>query len=135
MKKSSKKEWIAFLVSLLMTAVIGVGMLAIGVNSVLNKHGAPIASAMPNQATSSATPDTVVMAKADVEQLQSLVTQYQQREQQYQQREQQYQQQLNTAQQQIDQNAQTMQQVQQLLAFLQTRGAIQVDSNGRITVP
>jgi hypothetical protein len=138
MKNFTNKEWIALLVSLLMTALIGVGMLAIGVNSVLNKHGVAIA----NQVTPTTTPDTVVMSKADVDQLQNLVaqyqqreTQYQQREQQYQQREQQYQQQLNTAQQQIDQDAQTLQQVQTLLQFLQSRGAIRIDSNGRITVP
>jgi capsule polysaccharide export protein KpsE/RkpR len=62
-----------------------------------------------------------------IAQLQSLVTQYQAREQQYQAA-------LTSDNQQLSQASQEMQMIQQLLAYLQNRGLIQIDNQGQITI-
>ena len=118
-----KKELSAIFISLLITLVIGVGMLAVGLNSVTNKNAIPIKDS-PVAASS----DPASSPAAQIAQLQDLVSQYQQREQQYQQE-------LDTAQQQLNQDQQAMQQVQSLLLFLQNRGVISIDGSGRIRVP
>jgi len=117
----------------IITGLVGLGMLAIGVNAVLNPNTVAASNAPGDPATnvSAASPD----AQAQVNQLQDLVAQYQNREKQYQaqlnqyqSREQQYQAQLNQADTQL-------QQVQQLLMELQRRGLIRINSDGSILLP
>ncbi len=133
-----KKQLIALVAAILMTACVGISILAIGGFAFFNPNGvqpanSPVQAASGSQASSvSAVQQS--QEQAEIQQLQSLVAQYQQREQQYQQREQQYQQQLQQASQQVQQAQQQMQQVQMLLAALQQRGLITVTNDGRIFI-
>ena len=157
-----KKQVPALIASVIITLVIGLGMVVVGASAAFNKNGVPVrdspysaSSAQPGAAGStqntagsaaqevtSDQPGAAGSAQAQIQQLQALVAQYQQHEQQYQQREQQLiqqqqqlQDQVNADQQQLGQANQQMEQVQRLLEFLQRRGIIQVDQDGRIFVP
>ena len=65
---------------------------------------------------------------------QALIAQLQAQVAQYQAREQQYQAALNSDNQQLSQAASEQQMIQQLLAYLQQRGVISIDSQGNIYV-
>jgi uncharacterized protein YlxW (UPF0749 family) len=126
-----KKQLIALLTAFLMTAFVGISILAIGGVALFNPNGVT-ASNSRAQAVQSA--DAGAAAETQIQQLQSLVAQYQAREQQYQARERQYQQQLNQTNVQVQQAQQQMQQIRLLLQALQERGLITVTSNGQIFI-
>ena len=117
-----KKHIPAFLAAFLMTAFLALAMGVVTVNAFVNKNSAPVAD---TQTTGSGD-------QAQIAQLQSLVQQYQDREQQYKDREQQYQQMIHDQQAQLDAANQQIEQFNQFLLFLQSRGVVSVDDEGRV---
>ena len=126
-----KKQLIAILAALLMTACVGGSMLAIGGVALFNPNGT---IATNSQAQAAQAVDTSTSQQPQIQQMQALIAQYQTRDQQYQARESQYQQQLSQANSQVQQAQQQMQQIQALLNALQERGLITVTSDGRIFI-
>lgn len=121
----------ALIAATIITALIGLGMLAIGVDAALNSSSLPggdnLASLTTIVTTASAnTPDD--RAQAQIGQLQDLVAQYQNREKQYQAR-------LNELSQRLSQANSQVQQLQGILTELQNRGVIRILSDGTIQVP
>jgi len=136
------KQIQALVAAIVVTAVIGLGMLAIGVNAALNTNTVPVNDSPPS--VSAAANDSQISAQdsgnlvaqyqdrekqyqtqlsqanAKIQQLNSLVTQYQDREKQYQA-------QLSQA------NAQA-QGLQNILNELQRRGIIRINSDGTIQI-
>lgn len=130
-----KKQLVALSAAVLITACVGLAMLAIGGAALFNKNGVTAANSSTDaSAVAQVSVQQQQQDAAQIQQLQSLVAQYQSREQQYQQREQQYQSQLNQANAQVQQLQAQMQQVQALLIALQQRGLIAVTSDGRIMI-
>ena len=115
-----KRQIPALLAVFLITGFMTLTMSVVGVNALFNKNSVPVAN--------STVPDS---QQAQIAQLQDLVKQYQAREAQYQQREQEYQKREQQYQQQL---AQATSQMQQLLFALQSRGLIQVQSDGQIFI-
>lgn len=126
-----KKQFMAVLIAVLMTACVGISIFAVGGAALLNKNGVTVSDSSPQVSLVS---DTNPSGGDQVAQLQDLVSQYQDREQQYQQREQQLQNQLAQANTQIAQDQQLLQQVQSLLGALQQRGLISITNDGRIRI-
>jgi uncharacterized surface protein with fasciclin (FAS1) repeats len=120
-----KKQFIAFLAAFVITGIVGLSMLIVGVNAAVNPNGVQVSNSPAQAATISST--TSLSDQTQVAQLQNLIAQYKTREQQYQTA-------LQSDNTQLNQAAQEMQMVQQLLAYLQNRGIIQIDSQGQITV-
>jgi uncharacterized protein YlxW (UPF0749 family) len=120
-----RKQIVAFLAAFIITGIVALSMLVIGVSAAVNPNGVAVSNspttAVVNAASSSNS------TQSQIAQLQSQVAQYQAREQQYQTA-------LNNDNQQLSQAAQEMQMIQQLLAYLQNRGLIQIDNQGQITV-
>jgi TolA-binding protein len=112
----SMKRLQALVAAVIITSLMGLGMLAIGVNAALNPNTVAVSNAPGG--TSDNVSATSAQAQAQINQLQDLIKQYQNREQQYQA-------QLNQA------NAQ-LQQYQALLVELQRRGLIRINSDGSI---
>jgi len=130
-----KKQFIALLAALLMTACVGGAMLAISGVALFNPNGTVAANSQaqvvdPNSNQQSQNSNQ----QSQIQQLQNLVAQYQTRDQQYQAREAQLQQQLGQANVQVQQSQQQMQQIQALLNALQQRGLITLTSDGRIFI-
>ena len=109
----------ALAAAVIITTLVGLGMVAIGVNAALNPNTVAVSDAPgdPSQSVSAASPD----AQAQVRQLQDLVAQYQDREKQYQA--------------QLSQASAQLQQYQQLLMELQRRGLIRINGDGSILLP
>lgn len=126
-----KKQFMAILAALFITACVGASIFGIGGAALLNRNTAPVADSSSQVTMIS---DTNLSQQDQVAQLQSLVSQYQDREQQYQQREQQLKDQLSQANTQVQQDRQLLQQVQSLLGALQQRGLISVTNDGRILI-
>jgi septal ring factor EnvC (AmiA/AmiB activator) len=120
------KQIPALIAALVITAIIGVAMFAVGANALMNTNTLPVTNG-PASASSAADPN-LSQAQDQIQQLQSLVAQYQSREQQYQQ-------QLNQATQQLNQENAQIQSFQELLLELQRRGVIMIRSDGRILIP
>lgn len=120
-----KKQLPAILASFLITLVIGLGMVIMGSDAVLNPNGVPVQNS----------PTVITPANAGTADSQSQVAQLQNLVSQYQQREQQYQTELTTAQNQLNQDATTIQQFQRLMQIMQSRGLITIDQNGRVFLP
>src|SRR5512137_844716 len=120
-----RKQVIAALFAFIITALVALSMLVVGVNAAFNPNGVK-ASDSPSQAVANNSTSTS-SSQAQINQLQSQVAQYQAREQQYQAA-------LNSDNQQFSQASQEIQMIQELLAYLQNRGLIQIDNQGRITV-
>jgi len=120
-----RKQIVAFLFAFIITAIIALSMLVVGVNAAFNPNGVKVSnspsSAIANNSTNTSS------SQEQIVQLQSLVAQYQAREQQYQAA-------LNSDNQQLSQASQEIQMIQQLLAYLQSRGLIQIDNQGQISV-
>jgi ABC-type lipoprotein release transport system permease subunit len=110
-----RKKLIALLAAILITGTIAMAMLVVGVNAMTNQNGTPVSSS------------PALSDQAQIAQLQSLVAGYQAREQQYQAA-------LDDDNQQLAQAASTMQNIQQLLAYLQSQGLIQIDNQGQIYI-
>ncbi len=129
------KQIIALVAALLVTGLVGLGMLAIGVNAATNPNSVPVSDSPQSAAVSNAPADP----SASSARLNDLIAQYQAREKQYQaqinqlnnlikqyqSREQQYQTQLNQV------NAQA-QQLQSILLELQRRRIIRILNDGTV---
>mgnify|MGYP001179483995 CR=1 FL=1 len=120
-----KKQYTALLVAFAVTICMGAGMLLVSGSALLNKHGLPVANS-PAQATATAVVTSA--EQAQIQQLQSLVTQYQTREVKYQSE-------LSSAGQQLQQATDQLRQYQMLLSALQNRGIIAIDASGRVSIP
>ena len=120
-----KKHYTAILAAFLITMCIGAGMLLASGSAYLNKNGIPVAN---SPASATATAVVTSAQEAQIQQLQSLVDQFQKREVQYQSE-------LATASQQLQSANAQLQQYQFVMAALQNRGIINIDQNGRISVP
>jgi peptidoglycan hydrolase CwlO-like protein len=120
-----KKQYTALLAALAVTICIAAGMLLVSGSALLNKNGIPVADS-----PASATATAVVRSaeQAQIQQLQSLVNEYQTREAKYQSE-------LNDAGQQLQQANDQLRQYQVLLTALQSRGIINIDPNGRVSLP
>ncbi len=125
-----RKQVIALFAAMLITGFIAMSMVVIGANAMTNQNGTAAAnsittaaSAAGSTASSSASSDQA----AQIAQLQAQIAQYQAREQQYQAA-------LSSDNTQLTQAASEVQMIQQLLAYLQNHGLIQIDSQGQITV-
>ena len=123
-----RKQLIAFIAAVLITGTIALSMFVVGANALANQNGT-VASNSPSSQSSVATTGSTTTSsdQGQIAQLQSLVAQYQSREQQYQSA-------LNADNTQLTQAASEMQTIQQLLAYLESRGIIQIDNQGQITV-
>ena len=119
-----KKHYTALLAAFAITMCIGAGMLLVSANAFLNKNGSPVAD---SPAAATATAEVKSAEQAQIQQLQSLVTEYQAREAKYQAE-------LKTAGQDLQQANNQIRQYQLVLMALQDRGYIDVNSNGQITI-
>ena len=113
------KHFSAIITALLITAVIGFGIVVIGVNAMTNRNtvalqNSPNTSLVGTSNTSSDPATSSSSASADVQQLQ---------------------QQLSDTQAQLEQATQAVQQYQELLRALQQRGVIVIGQDGRIYLP
>jgi len=123
-----RKQLIAIIAAVLITGTIALSMFVVGTNALANQNGTTASnSSSSTSSTATAGSPSTSSDQAQIAQLQSLVAQYQAREQQYQTA-------LNTDNTQLSQAAAEMQTVQQLLAYLESRGIIQINSQGQITV-
>jgi len=120
-----RKKIIALMAAIVITGTIAFSMFAVSVNAMANQNGTTVSNS-PGSITTPAS-STASSDQAQIAQLQSLVTQYQAREQQYQTA-------LNNDNTQLSQAASQMQMIQQLLAYLQNHGLIQIDSQGQIYI-
>jgi chromosome segregation ATPase len=119
-----RKQIVALLAAILITGAIAMSMLVIGANAMTNRNGTAVSNSPAAVAGSTATSPS---DQAQIAQLQAQIAQYQAREQQYQTA-------LASDNQQLTQAASEMQTIQQLLAYLQQHGLIQIDSQGQIYV-
>lgn len=119
------KKMPAFIAAVVITALIGVAMLAIGINAFFNPNTVALADAPGASQPGSAQLDT---SGDQLQQLQELVNQYQQRDQQYQQR-------LDEAAQRLNEANSQVQAYQKILIELQRRGVIQINQNGMVLIP
>jgi len=111
----------ALFTALVITTVIGLGILVIGVNALTNTNTVALQNS-PNSSITANDPannnantgGSSATASSDVQQLQ---------------------QQVSALQSQLDQANQTIQQYQSLLSVLQQRGIIHIDQNGNIYLP
>ena len=118
------KHFTALLAALGMTAIVGLALLGIGLNAMVNRNVVQTQDA-PSGATTS---QISVASSNQLDQMQSLIQQYQARDQQYQS-------QLNTVLQQLNQRNAQLQQFTQLLLELQNRGLILIQPDGTILIP
>ncbi len=129
------KQIQAFVAAAIVTALVGFGMLAIGVGAALNPNSVPVSDSPDSPALAVGAADapapsgsaTDVIAQyqsrekqyqEQIDQLNNLIAQYQNREKQYQS--------------QLDQVDTQVQQLQAVLNELQRRGIIRIQSDGTI---
>jgi peptidoglycan hydrolase CwlO-like protein len=111
----------AIIMAFVITAVIGLGIMVVGVNALTNTNTVPLQNS-PNgslaandkNASSSSSAPQSAPASTDAQQLQ---------------------QQVSDLQSQLDQANQAVLQYQTLLNALQQRGVIQIDSSGNVYIP
>jgi septal ring factor EnvC (AmiA/AmiB activator) len=120
-----KKQYSALLAAFLITMCVGAGMLLVSGSALMNPNGLPVAD---SPAAATATAQVHSAEQAQIQQLQSLVNEYQAREAKYQSE-------LNDAGQQLQQATDQLRQYQVLLTALQSRGIINIDANGRVSLP
>ena len=120
-----RKQIVAFLAAFLITGVVALAVFVVGASALVNPNGTAVSNSPTQAAATNST--SSASDQAQIAQLQSLVSQYQAREQQYQAA-------LQNDNAQLNQAASELQMVQQLLAYLQNRGLIQIDHQGQITV-
>ena len=109
----------AIITAIVITAVVGLGIMVIGVNALTNPNTVPLqnspnASLSANNLTSGSSASPSASGSTDVQQLQ---------------------QQVSSLQSQLNQASQEIQQYQSLLVVLQQRGVIRIDSKGNIYLP
>jgi peptidoglycan hydrolase CwlO-like protein len=117
----------ALIAAAVTTALIGLGVLTIGVNAASNPDSVPVSDS-PVAAATVSTSAPSAQLQTQIDQMQNLINQYQDREKQYQAEISSMSQKLSDA------NVQ-VQQLQQVLVALQQRGVIQITRDGRIFVP
>jgi TolA-binding protein len=110
----------AITTALIITAIIGLGIMVIGVSAFTNKNVVPLQNSPNANTASSSTISSVNTAQSSG----STTAQVQQ-----------LQQQVSDLQSQLDQASQIVTQYQNLLLVLQQRGVISIDSNGNIYLP
>jgi biotin-(acetyl-CoA carboxylase) ligase len=115
------KHITALLAALGMTAIVGLALLGIGLNAMMNRNTVQTQDAPSSSTIQAASP-------AQVDQVQSLIQQYQARDQQYQS-------QLDTVIQELNQRNAQIQQFTRLLLELQNRGLIFIQPDGTILIP
>jgi uncharacterized protein YlxW (UPF0749 family) len=121
------KQFGALLAAILITGAIVLSMFVVGANAMTNQNGTAVSNS-PASAAAAVTSNTNSSSdQATIAQLQAQIAQYQAREQQYQTA-------LNSDNAQLSQVASQQQMIQQLLAYLQNRGIITIDSQGNIYV-
>ena len=113
------KHLSALLTALVITAIIGLGIIVIGVSALTNTNtvaiqNSPNASLTASDPVSANSTGTSATTPSDVQQLQ---------------------QQVNSLQSQLSQSNQALQQYQSLISVLQQRGIIFIDQNGNIYLP
>ena len=116
----SQKQWPAIVAALSITLIVGLTILALGLNALFNTNVVPAKAASLTDQTSRAD-------QATIDQLQSLVDQYQARETQYQTE-------LQQAADQLSQSNTQVQQYQDLITALQNAGVIQISPDGWVFV-
>lgn len=121
-----RKQIVALLAAMLITGTIAMSMLVIGVNAMTNQNGTTVSNSLASSAAAGSIPSASDQAQ-QIAQLQSEVAQYQAREQQYKAA-------LDSDNTQLAQTASEVQMIQQLLSYLQNRGLITIDSQGKIYV-
>ena len=114
----------ALLAAFAITLCMGAGMLLVSGSALINKNGIPVAD---SPAAATATAQAKTAEQAQIQQLQSMVTEYQTREVKYQSE-------LQSAGQDLQRANNQMQQYQLLLMALQNRGYINIEPNGQITI-
>ncbi len=119
-----KKQYTALLAAFAITICIAAGMLLVSGSALLNKNGIPVAD---SPAAATATAEVRTAEQAQIQQLQSMVTEYQTREVKYQSE-------LQSAGQDLQKANDQMRQYQMLLMALQNRGYITIDRNGQISI-
>ncbi|HEX7540632.1 MAG TPA: hypothetical protein VF352_00760 [Anaerolineales bacterium] len=120
-----RKQIGALLAAILITGAIAMSMFVVGANAMTNQNGTAVSNSPASAAAAGST--STSSAQAQIAQLQAQVAQYQAREQQYQAA-------LKSDNDQLTQATSEMQMIQQLLAYLQNHGLIQIDNQGQITV-
>lgn len=120
-----RKQIGALLAAILITGAIAMSMVVVGANAMTNQKGTAVSNSPASVAAAGST--TASSDQAQIAQLQSLVAEYQAREQQYQAA-------LKSDNDQLTQSASEVQMIQQLLAYLQSHGLIQIDNQGQIYV-
>jgi len=120
-----RKQIGALLAAILITGAIAMSMVVVGANAMTNQKGTAVSNSPALVAAAGST--TASSDQAQIAQLQSLVAEYQGREQQYQAA-------LKSDNDQLTQSASELQMIQQLLAYLQSHGLIQIDNQGQIYV-
>lgn len=118
------KQLPALVAAFVMTGMVGVTMLGIGANALLNQHTQPTL----DSAVSAAPVTTAGDPTGQVQQLEARIAEYQAREQQYQSV-------VNGLQQQVAQEQNQVQAFAQLLGELQNRGVISIQGDGTILIP
>jgi hypothetical protein len=121
-----RKQITALLAAMLITGTIAMSMLVIGVNAMTNQNGTVVSNS-PVSSTAAISNTPISDQAQQIAQLQSEVAQYQAREQQYKTA-------LDSDNTQLAQVASQIQMIQQLLSYLQNRGLITIDSQGKIYV-
>ncbi len=117
-----RKTMPAFIAAFGMTALIGLIVLALSLNVLLNRNTVPMKTTAANDPPVNA---AAAAGSTNVQQLQAMIQQYQAREGQYQT-------QLQQAADQINQLSAQNQQYQDLLAALQQAGVIRIGSDGSV---
>ena len=120
-----RKQIGALLAAILITGAIAMSMVVVGANAMTYQKGTAVSNSPASVAAAGST--TASSDQAQIAQLQSLVAEYQAREQQYQAA-------LKSDNDQLTQSASEVQMIQQLLAYLQSHGLIQIDNQGQIYV-
>jgi len=115
----------AITTAIIITAVIGLGILVVGLSAFTNKNVVPLQNSpnsssinsAVNSSTNSSTANNVGSSSSSATQVQQL------------------QQEITNLQSQLSQASQMIQQYQNLLLVLQQRGVINIDQNGNIYIP
>jgi uncharacterized protein YpmS len=122
-----RKSLLALFAAMFITGLLAMSMVVIGANAMTNQNGVAPSNSSTTVAAAGATTTSSTDQSQLIAQLQAQVAQYQAREQQYQAA-------LTSDNAQLAQVAGEVQTIQQLLAYLQNRGLITIDSQGQIYV-
>jgi hypothetical protein len=120
------KKLEALIAAMIITSLVGIAMVSIGINALLNPNSTP-----PGDSPAGA---PAAIAAAGFGQTQDQVAQLTELVAQYEAREQQYQAQLDEAGQRLSQAEGEVQQLRQVLVELQNRGVIRIGNDGTIQV-